>query len=193
MDKAPISAEQEPKKVKNSATQENNKKSNYIRMNRRSGEFLLTTQVDEQSIIDAAKLAIGRQFKRQSFILDDIDKVKDFLVLNMALFEREVFACLFLDSRHRLICFEPIFYGTVNRAQTDAREIIKQALACNATALIAVHNHPSGNPKPSQQDVLMTQALSVALDFSGIKLLDHYVVGSNKIISLYEKGLFDPD
>ncbi len=107
------------------------KKTASIRLKRSSGDFLLTAQVDEQLIIDAAKLAIGRQFKRQSFILDDIDKVKDFLVLNMALFEREVFACLFLDSRHRLICFEPVFYGTVNHAQTDAREIIKQALACN--------------------------------------------------------------
>lgn len=176
----------EPKKLANTSF-------GSIRLNRRSGDFLLTTQVDEQSIIDAAKLAIGRHFKRHSFILNDFDRIKDFLILNMAMFEREVFACLFLDNKHRLICFEPIFYGTVNHAQTDAREIIKQALACNATALIAVHNHPSGNPKPSQQDVLMTQALSVALDFSGIKLLDHFVVGSNKIISMQEKGLFDPD
>ena len=164
-----------------------------IRMNHRSGEFSLTVKLDQQSIIDAAKLAVGRQFKRHYSVLNDTDKVKDFLVLNMATFEREVFACLFLDNRHRLICFEPVFYGTVNHTQTDAREVIKQALACNAAAVIAAHNHPSGSAKPSEQDVLMTQALNVALRFSGIQLLDHFVVGGNKVVSMKERGLFTPD
>lgn len=100
-----------------------------IRMNRRTGEFALTLSLDHQPIIDAAKHIISRRFKRHSVILTKPDTVKDFLLLNMAAFEREVFACLFLDNDHRLIHFEPLFYGSINSAHINPREVIKQALA----------------------------------------------------------------
>ena len=106
MSKAEANAKHEKEatgKLVNHINKKTDSKTASIRLNRHSGEFLLTAQVDEQSIIDAAKQAIGRQFKRQSFILDDIDKVKDFLLLNLAPNEREVFACMFLDCRSRLI------------------------------------------------------------------------------------------
>jgi len=110
-----------------------------IHMNRRTGEFSLTLSLDHQSIIDAAKQIIARRFKRHSVMLNKVDKLKDFLLLNMATFEREVFACLFLDNDHRLIHFEPLFYGSINSAHINPREVIKQALAHNAAAMIVAH------------------------------------------------------
>lgn len=165
----------------------------HIQRNRRNGKFSLNIELDQQSIIEAAKQAIGQQFKRHSSVLKDIDKVKDFLLLNLAPNEREVFACLFLDNRNRLICYEELFYGSVSHSQVDAREVIKRALACNAAGVIAAHNHPSGDCKPSEQDKIMTHLLSAALQFSGIKLVDHFVVGGKQVLSMKEKGLYDPN
>ena len=160
-----------------------------LRMNRRTGEFSLTLSLDHQSVIDAAKHIIARQFKRNSVVLTKADKVKDFLLLNMATFEREVFACLFLDNNHRLIHFEPLFYGSINSAHINPREVIKQALAYNAAAVIAAHNHPSGSCTPSLQDELITHTLQEALAISEIRLLDHFIVGGKEVLSMAERGL----
>jgi len=126
-------------------------------------------------------------------MLNKVDKVKDFLLLNMATFEREVFACLFLDNDHRLIHFEPLFYGSINSAHINPREVIKQALTYNAAAVIAAHNHPSGSCTPSLQDELITHTLQEALAISEIRLLDHFIVGSKEVLSMAERGLLHPD
>jgi DNA repair protein RadC len=164
-----------------------------IRINRRTGEFTVTLSLDHQSIIDAAKQIIARKFKRQSVRLTKPERVKDFLLLNMATFEREVFACLFLDNDHRLIHFEPLFYGSINSAHINPREVIKQALAHSAAAVIVAHNHPSGNCKPSRADELMTYTLQKALSVSEIRLLDHFIVGSKEVLSMAERGLLHFD
>ncbi len=163
-----------------------------LRMNRRNGEFALTVQLDQQSIIEAAKQVVARQFKRQSSVLDCPAKIKDFLLLQMVGFEREVFACLFLDNTHRLMTFEHLFYGSIDRSQVSVREVIKRALALNAAAVIAVHNHPSGFSKPSQQDCALTDTLQQALALSGVRLLDHFIVGGEGVVSMAECGCFTP-
>lgn len=100
----------------------------------------------------------------------------------------EVFAAIFLDSRHRLIRFEEIFHGTIDSAEVHPREIVRRALMLNAAALIVGHNHPSGNPEPSPADKSVTARLKHALSMVDIRLLDHFVIGDGVPVSLAERG-----
>ena len=100
----------------------------------------------------------------------------------------EVFACLFLDSRHRVICFEEMFRGTIDGASVYPREVVKRALELNAAALIAAHNHPSGVAEPSELDHAITQKLHDALELVEVRLLDHVVIGDGEIVSFSERG-----
>ena len=102
---------------------------------------------------------------------------------------REVFACLFLDNRHRVIRFEELFFGTVDGATVHPREVVRQALACNAAAVILAHNHPSGVAEPSRADTALTQRLRDALALVDIRVLDHLVVGDGEAVSMAERGL----
>ncbi len=106
----------------------------------------------------------------------------------LAGYEHEVFALLLLDSKHRVIAFRELFRGTLDSASVYPREVVKLALACNAAAVILVHNHPSGDPEPSQADRVLTGKLIAALDLVGIRTLDHIVVGSEGCVSLAELG-----
>ncbi len=100
----------------------------------------------------------------------------------------EVFACLFLDSRHRVIRFQEVFRGTVDSAAVHPRELVREALICNASAVIAVHNHPSGIADPSRADIDITARLQRALSLIEVRLVDHLVVGDSGIVSLSERG-----
>src|SRR3546814_10088922 len=84
--------------------------------------------------------------------------VKDYLRAKLAGFEHEVFAVLFLDTRHRLIDYVEMFHGTIDAAEVHPREVVKQALRLNAAAVIVSHNHPSGNPEPSAADKALTRS-----------------------------------
>jgi len=104
-------------------------------------------------------------------------------------YPHEVFACLFLDNRHRVIHYEELFRGTIDGASVHPREVVKAALRCNAAALIFAHNHPSGIAEPSQADRSLTRRLKNALSLVDIRVLDHFVVGDRDIISLAEQGV----
>ena len=99
-----------------------------------------------------------------------------------------MFALLMLDSRHRVIAFEEVFRGTLDSASVYPREVVKIALEHNAAALILVHNHPSGDPEPSQTDRNLTTKLQDALNLVGVRALDHVVVGQEDCVSLAERG-----
>ncbi len=101
----------------------------------------------------------------------------------------EVFCCLYLDNRNRVISFDELFRGTIDGAAVYAREVVKQALARNATAVILAHNHPSGMAEPSLADELMTRRLREALALVDIRVLDHLVVGDSDCFSFAERGL----
>ena len=103
--------------------------------------------------------------------------------------QRETFACLYLDTRHRLIAFEKLFFGSVDRASVYPREILKRALVHNAAAVIFAHNHPSGIPEPSASDIQMTAELKQLLGRLEVTVLDHVVVGCGKEVSFAERGL----
>ena len=100
-----------------------------------------------------------------------------------------VFCCLHLDNRHRLIAFEELFRGTIDGASVHPREVLRQALAHNAAAVILAHNHPSGVPEPSQADELITHRLRDALALVDIRVLDHLIVAGPESVSLAERGL----
>ena len=101
----------------------------------------------------------------------------------------EVFCCLFLDNRHRLIAFEELFRGTIDRAGVHPREVVRQTLLHNAAALIFAHNHPSGVLEPSQADEMITRRLKEALALLDVRVLDHFIIGDGQCYSFSEHGL----
>ncbi len=103
-------------------------------------------------------------------------------------YPQEVFACLFLDTRHRLITFEEIFQGTIDGASVHPRVVVRRAMQHNAAALILAHNHPSGVAEPSQADQHITDRLKAALELVDVRVLDHIIVG-DEVVSMAERGL----
>jgi DNA repair protein RadC len=114
---------------------------------------------------------------------------REFLIARLRDTPHELFCCLHLDNRHRLLAFEVLFRGTIDGASVHPREVVKQALAHNAAAMILAHNHPSGVPEPSRADELITRRLREALQLVDIPVLDHLIVAGNACVSLAERGL----
>src|SRR6266571_5415304 len=109
--------------------------------------------------------------------------VRDYLRTGLACRPHEVFACLFLDSQHRVIACEQLFRGTLAQTSVYPREVVKAALAHNAAAVIFAHNHPSGIAEPSRADELLTQTLKQALALVDVRTLDHFVVAGSHLVS----------
>lgn len=141
----------------------------------------------------AAVLEIARRSLLQQLaeapVFDAPDAVRQFLRLKLGGLSHEVFAVLFLDAQHRLIAMEEMFRGTLTQTSVYPREVIKRGLDLGAAAVILAHNHPSGVAEPSRADELLTQALKSALALVDMRVLDHFVVGSNEVASLAERGL----
>ncbi|MCZ6804858.1 MAG: DNA repair protein RadC [Proteobacteria bacterium] len=129
-----------------------------------------------------AELEAGDAFTRP-------EQTREFLSMKLRAYPYEVFACLYLDNRHRLISFDELFRGTIDCAQVHAREVVRAALKHNAAAVILSHNHPSGVAEPSQSDINLTQELKRALDLVDVRVLDHLIIGNGEAISLAERGL----
>ncbi|MGD9598087.1 MAG: DNA repair protein RadC [Steroidobacteraceae bacterium] len=121
--------------------------------------------------------------------LDAPRHTAEFLVAQLRDRPYEVFCCLHLDSRHRLIAFDELFRGTIDGASVHPREVVRQALAHNAAAVILAHNHPSGVAEASQADELITRRLRDALALMDIRVLDHFIVGDGACLSFAERGL----
>jgi DNA repair protein RadC len=113
---------------------------------------------------------------------------KDYVKLQLATYEHEVFACLFLDNTNRVITFEEIFRGTIDSANVYPREVVKACLRNNAAAVIFTHNHPSGVAEPSQADIAITECLKKALALVDTRVLDHLIVGE-EVVSFAERGM----
>lgn len=112
-----------------------------------------------------------------------------FLQARMRHLEHELFCCLFLDNRHRVLGFGELFRGTIDGTSVYPREVVKEALNINAAAVILAHNHPSGVAEPSQADERITLRLKSALDLVDIRLLDHFIIGDGRATSLASRGL----
>ena len=146
----------------------------------------LPASVDE--ILEAARQAIEQKTQRGAEFTSPA-LVKEYLRNKLAGFEHEVFAVLFLDTRHRLIEYREMFQGTIDSASVYPRELVKEALRLNAAAVIVSHNHPSGNPEPSAADRALTQRLKESLALVDVRTLDHIVVTGSSTTSFAERGL----
>jgi DNA repair protein RadC len=139
-----------------------------------------------------AALELGRRHLegpvRGSRRLEKPSDAADCFRARLAELSYEVFACLFLDTRHRIICLEALFRGTIDGATVHPREVLKRALHHNAAAVILGHNHPSGDPEPSEADRSITTKLASALTLVDVRLLDHLVVTGRGHVSLAERG-----
>jgi DNA repair protein RadC len=140
------------------------------------------------AVIELARRALVQQLT-QNPVFDSPAKVKNFVQLQLAQRDFEVFAVLFLDSQNHLLKFEEMFRGTLTQTSVYPREIVKRVLDLNAGAVIFAHNHPSGVAEPSRADELLTQTLKSALALIDVRVLDHLVVGHNEVISFAERGL----
>jgi DNA repair protein RadC len=120
--------------------------------------------------------------------LTDVQMTKRFLKQQLRAYQHEVFACLWLDNKHRMIAFEELFRGTIDTATVYPREVVKQALHYNAAAVIFAHNHPSGLSQASPADISLTKHLTEALNLIDIRVLDHIVIGDAESYSLAENN-----
>jgi len=116
------------------------------------------------------------------------EQTRNYLRARLRDYKYEVFACLMLDNRNRVIAFRELFRGTIDGASVYPREVVKQALADNAAAVILAHNHPSGVCEPSQADIRITERLQKALALVDIRVLDNVIIGDG-INCLSEQGL----
>ena len=139
-------------------------------------------------ILDAARRVIDQKMQRGTEFSSPAT-VKEYLRTKLADFEHEVFAVLFLDTRHRLIDYVEMFHGTIDSAEVHPREVVKQALRLNAAAVIISHNHPSGNPEPSAADKALTAQLRQALALVEVRTLDHIIVAGSSTTSFAECDL----
>lgn len=114
---------------------------------------------------------------------------ESFLLAKLRDRQHEVFCCIYLDNRHRVLRFEELFRGTIDGTSVYPREVVKQALAANAAAVILAHNHPSGVAEPSSADERITRRVRSALELVDIRLLDHLVIGDGVSTSLASRGL----
>ena len=158
-----------------------------LRAGEETGTYVMDSPVTEADILQMAQqLAMSRLSKGR--VLTEPRHVFSHLQTLLQYHEYEVFAVLLLDSKHRVIGFRELFRGTLDGASVYPREVVKIALEHNAAAVILVHNHPSGDPEPSQADRTLTTTLKNALDMIGTRILDHVVVGCESCVSLAERG-----
>ena len=153
-----------------------------------SGCFQVSRPVTAEEILTMAKQLVKRQFKRGR-ALTSPDITRDFLLLELALLEHEVFYVVFLDNQHRVLTAECCFRGTLDSSNVYPREIVKRTLQVNAAALILAHNHPSGVSSPSEADKAITGRLVAALKLVDVRVLDHFIIGGTACFSFAEHGL----
>ncbi len=130
----------------------------------------------------AESLAVGETIRSPA-------DTEAFLLAKMRHLGHELFCCLYLDNRHRVLSFDEMFRGTIDGTSVYPREVVKEALRINAAAVILAHNHPSGVAEPSQADERITRRLKAALELVDIRLLDHLIVGGGQTTSLAARGL----
>ena len=138
--------------------------------------------------VELARRQLACELQRDT-ALSDPQATARYLQAQLADRQREVFACILLDAKHRVLHYEELFYGTLDAAQVHPREVVKLALAHNAAAMIVAHNHPSGVAEPSRCDEAITERIHEALALVDIRLLDHLIIGGNTSVSLAARGL----
>ncbi|MBB3103494.1 RadC family protein [Azomonas macrocytogenes] len=140
-----------------------------------------------QAVLEMGRRHLAERLRRDS-ALESPQAVRDYLKAQLRHEPHELFGCLFLDAKHRVLAFEVLFRGTIDGASVYPRQVVKRALAHNSAALILTHNHPSGVTEPSQADRHLTQRLKDALALIDVRVLDHFIVGDGEPLSMAERG-----
>ncbi|ANB01746.1 DNA repair protein RadC [Ectothiorhodospira sp. BSL-9] len=140
-----------------------------------------------QAVLEMGRRHLSETLKRGDAITSP-EHTRRYLAARLRDYPFEVFACVFLDNRHRVLAFEELFRGTIDGASVHPREVVRRALHHNAAALILAHNHPSGIAEPSRADQSITERLRDALGLVDVRVLDHIIVG-DELVSFAERGL----
>ncbi len=144
--------------------------------------------VEKRSVITLAMKVLTIKH-RAGRVLSKPDETRDFLRLRLADYRNEIFGCLFLDNRNRIIAVRELFQGTIDGASVYPRVVVQQAMEVNAAAMVFFHNHPSGVAEPSHADEAITRRLKDALALVDVRVLDHFVVSAGESVSFAERGL----
>ena len=145
-------------------------------------------QAELLAVFELARRALSQRLKeREAFHTPDA--VKQYLQLQLAHKNHEVFAVLFLDSQNRMLGMEELFRGTLSQTSVYPREVVMRALHHQAAAVVLSHNHPSGSVQPSRADEHLTQTLKASLALVDVRVLDHIIVGQGQALSMAEQGL----
>lgn len=144
--------------------------------------------IEKQSLIELA-LAVLQDLHRPGLELPSPNSTRDYLRVLLADRKAEVFGCMYLDNRHRVIETAELFQGTIDGAAVYPRVVVQQALTLNAAAVMFFHNHPSGVAEPSNADEAITRRLKDALALVDIRVLDHFIVTAGESLSFAERGL----
>lgn len=142
--------------------------------------------VQLQAVVEMSRRYLEEKL-RHGEALTDVNAVRNYLTHRLRGYPYEVFACLFLDNKHRVIEYEELFRGTIDSASVHPREVVRHAIHHNAAAIIFAHNHPSGVAEPSQADHRITDRLKEALGLVDVRVLDHFVIGDD-VVSFAERG-----
>lgn len=154
-------------------------------------------EIDGIGLSKASRIVAGLELGKRLSKIDKMerisfnspDTVADYLFDHFRDSYKEEFVVLLLDTKNRIISVKTISQGTINQTLVHPREVFRDAIMHNANSIMVSHNHPSGDPTASQEDILITNRLIKAGEYIGIKVLDHIVIGDNKYISFREKGL----
>jgi DNA repair protein RadC len=138
--------------------------------------------------LELARRALGEQLREAPALGNPRDS-GDYLRAQLKHLPYEVFGCLFLDNRHKVLAFEELFRGTIDGASVHPREVVRACLRHNASAVILAHNHPSGVAEPSPADRTITLELKDALQLIDVRVLDHLVIGHGEPVSMAAQGL----
>lgn len=148
--------------------------------------------LDDQIIAQALAI-IAKRLTEPACYVKGPDTVVNYLRLHLGQEKREVFTVIFLDHHYGVIQAKDMFFGTLDNIVVWPREIAKIALEVNASSVILAHNHPAGNPKPSQKDILLTAKVHESLQLLGMAVVDHIIVGRDSSHSLRKSGEFNPN
>jgi DNA repair protein RadC len=132
---------------------------------------------------------LEKRLRKPGGFFNSPSAVQQYLTLNLAGFEREVFSALWLDAQHRLITAEHLFAGTLTQTSVYPREVARRCLQTNAASVIFAHNHPGGCAEPSKADLILTRSLMDVLSLFGVQVLDHFIVAGSSTVSLANMDL----
>ncbi|MGO4888570.1 DNA repair protein RadC [Anaerobacillus sp. MEB173] len=147
---------------------------------------------DSKAVLIQASLELGRRMSRLQlearYVIRSPEDVSRYVMEDMRFLTQEHFVCLYLNTKNQVIHRQTVFIGSLNASIVHPREVYKEAIRRSAASIVCLHNHPSGDPSPSREDIDVTKRLVECGKMIGIELLDHVIIGDQKYVSLKEKG-----